>query len=339
MHNVESMVRQSGPVDLETPYDTKTVAGKTVLLTGGASGFGAGFARRWAALGANLMIGDISDTDGEALVAELRQSTGSPHHHYFHCDVTDWSSQVKFFKEAAERSPHGGIDVVVANAGVKDTDNHFDNPTRDLSQLDCRPPNLTCIDVNITGVAYTTHLALFWLPRSSGKDKQIMLLGSVASLVPLPPQIQYTMSKHAVLGLFRTLRGLAWQQNIRVNLLCPYFIKTPIIPPMARILLAGGGMGVTESVVEAATRFLSDESIIGRALVVGPRVRIKEDAKNVEDEFEIVGVVDEDAASSEANGPSGCRGTAAKDIWEIYAHDYEALTENLDLEKALNNSG
>ncbi|KXJ93824.1 hypothetical protein Micbo1qcDRAFT_158711 [Microdochium bolleyi] len=323
MHNIESLVRQSRPVDLSLGYDTATVAGKTILITGGASGFGAGFARRWAALGANVMIGDISDADGEALIAELRRSTGSAHHHYFHCDVTDWASQVKFFKEAAECSPHGGIDVVVANAGVKDTDDHFDNPSRDLSQLDCKPPNLKCLDVNITGVAYTTHLALFWLPRSSGKDKLIMLLGSVASLMPLPPQIQYTTTKHAVLGLFRTLRGTAWQHNIRVNLLCPYFIKTPIVPPIGRVLLAGGGMGETSSVVEAATRFLSDESIVGRALVVGPKVRLKEDASTWEDEFEIVGVDDGSEGSSSQSKNSATNST--KEIWEVYAHDFEAV--------------
>lgn len=321
MHNIESLVRQSRPVDLNIPYDTATIAGKTVLITGGASGFGAGFARRWAALGANLMIGDVSDADGEALVADLRQSTGSSHHHYFHCDVTDWSSQVKFFKKAAECSPHGGIDVVIANAGVKDTDSHFDSPSSDLSQLDCKPPNLACLDVNITGVAYTTHLALFWLPRSSGKDKLIMLLGSVASLIPLPPQVQYTTSKHAVLGLFRSLRGTAWQHNIRVNLLCPYFIKTPIIPPTGRVLLAGGGMGETDSVVEAATRLLSDESVIGRALVVGPKVRIQGDANTLADEFEIVGVDDgNDSPSSQSRN-----GTTTRDIWEVYAHDFEAV--------------
>lgn len=326
MHNIESMVRQSRPVDLKTSYDTSTVAGKTILITGGASGFGAGFARQWAALGANLMIGDISDADGHALVAELRQATGSAHHHYFHCDVTDWSSQVKFFKEAADRSPHGGIDVVVANAGVKDSDDHFDSPSQDLSQLDCAPPNLACINVNITGVAYTTHLALFWLPRSKGGDKLLMLLGSVASLFPLPPQIQYTTSKHAVLGLFRTLRGTAWQHNVRVNLLCPYFIKTPIVPPIARALLAGGGMGEIESVVQAATRFLSDESIIGRALVVGPKVRLRADATSVEDEFEIVGMADEDEDEQKraVNGQDSQVSTT-KDVWEVYAHDFEAV--------------
>jgi len=113
-NNLVEVTRQSKPVDTSDPYDATWVAGKTIVITGGASGFGEGFFRKWAENGANVIIGDINDARGKALVEEVRMKTRSHHHHYLHCDVTNWQSQVDFFRTAAELSPHGGIDAVVA---------------------------------------------------------------------------------------------------------------------------------------------------------------------------------------------------------------------------------
>lgn len=146
------------------------------------------------------------------------------------------------------------------------------------------------MQVNVTGVLYTTHLAYFWLPKNPGssdssikskpsaspRDRHLLLLGSVASLCPVAIQPQYCAAKHAVLGLFRSLRSTSALQGVRVNLLCPYFIDTAIVPAGARVILAGGGMGKVEDVVDAATRFVADSSILGRALVIGPKLRIRQ---------------------------------------------------------------
>jgi len=158
-------IRQSPPIDTSEPYDPAWVGGKTILITGGASGFGEGFFRKWAANGANIIIGDINDKRGEAIVKEVRESTGNKNHHYIHCDVTDWQSQVDFFHKAIKLSVHGGIDGVVANAGVIEKGAKFTEPKG--LDADAPPkPNLLCYDINMTGVLYTTHLALFYLPRN-----------------------------------------------------------------------------------------------------------------------------------------------------------------------------
>lgn len=60
-------------------------------------------------------------------------------------------------------------------------------------------------------------------------------------------------------------------------MICPYFIDTPLIPVIARIGLAGGATGRPEDVVDAATRLMADTRIIGRALVIGPKVRKDDD--------------------------------------------------------------
>jgi len=119
-NNVVGITQQSKPIDLHDPYNAAWVASRTIVITGGASGFGEGFFRKWAENGANVIVGDINDSRGKALVEEVRTATGNDNLHYIHCDVTDWQSQVDFFRSAIQLSPNGGIDAVVANAGMTD---------------------------------------------------------------------------------------------------------------------------------------------------------------------------------------------------------------------------
>ncbi len=313
MSSVAELVRQSPPIDLTVPYNDN-LKGKTIVITGGASGFGAAFVQKWAACGATVIVGDIRK--GDQLVQSLRKETQDLIH-YVHCDVTDWQSQVELFRAAIKLSAKGWIDCVVANAGIAGVDN-LENPSDAIaSSSNPPPPDLRVIAVNLTGVLYTAHLALFHMrqsppggsPQQSDKsrDRHLLLLGSVASLGPLPGQPQYTVTKHGVLGLFRTLRASAFAHGVRINMLCPYFIDTPIIPASARALLAGGAMGKIEDVVDAATRFVADARIAGRALAVGPKMGVVE---REDGEWEFV--------------PKGKdSGEVERAVWEVYAHDFE----------------
>jgi NAD(P)-dependent dehydrogenase (short-subunit alcohol dehydrogenase family) len=313
------------PVNTTTQYDPAGVAGKTILITGGASGFGAAFARTWAKHGAHIIIGDVNMVAGEELVAELRTSTGSEHHHFQHCDVTNWQSQVELFKLAARVSPTGGIDCVVPNAGIGHDGSMpgkagFEEP-QNLDADKPPAPKFKVIDVNLTGVMYTVHLALFWLPRNTAakladepptwppRDRHILLIGSIASLLPLVGSAQYTASKHALTGLFRSLRGTAFYKGIRVNMICPYFVDTNLVASSVLFFLAGSGLAELSDVVDAASRFVADQTLIGRAVVIGPRIKV-EDGKDGEVKLvEIPGM------------PS--YGQWGKGVWDCYIHDYE----------------
>lgn len=279
----------SRPVDTNDPYDAAWVQGRTILITGGASGIGEACFRKWAENGANVVIGDISDKLGEALVTEVRKTTGNQHHHYIHCDVTDWQSQVQFFKSAKQLSPTGGIDAVVANAGISAESPFFDEVTDDYEALENPPvPNFKCVDVNLIGVMYTAKLAIFYLsknpqstkastsvtPAPNTRDRHLLLVGSIASLGPLPGGVQYNASKHAVLGLYRSLNSTSFMNGLRVNIILPYFMDTPMLPVAARLALAGGAMGTAGDVVDAATRLMADTRIAGRALAIGPRTTV-----------------------------------------------------------------
>ncbi|KAK1758728.1 hypothetical protein QBC47DRAFT_294927 [Echria macrotheca] len=312
--SLEEKIQQSAPVDLESAYSTASLAGKTILITGAASGFGAAFARRWAALGAHIMAGDVNDAAGEALIAELRSF--SPHHHYQRCDVTVWADQVALFKMAAANSPTGRIDAVVAGAGIVDLSGRtFDDPPSGLDGEDPPAPKLAVLGVNLTGVMYTTHLALFWLQKNGfrdekeevRRDRHLLLVSSIAGLSPLPGQTEYAVSKHGVVGLFRTLRATSMlRRGVRVNLLCPYFVKTSLLPWQGDVLLAGGALGTVDDVVEAATRLQADEGIVGRGLVIGPKGEVE------------VEVDDGEMGKTKTERKEGA-------IWEVYAHDYRRV--------------
>lgn len=318
-HSLVETIRQSPPLDSSNIVDISWIKGKTILITGGASGFGAGFLKRWAAAGANVIIGDINVQKGDQIIRDLRKESGNQNLHFVHCDVTDWQSQVNFFKEAVKLSPHGGIDTVVANAGITDPFPRLESP-ENLDATNPPPPNLAILNVNLTGVVYTTHLALYYLPRNPGsvsadpkcdpshltRDRHLVLIGSVAGLLPIPSQALYGASKHAVVGLYRNLRSSSFAHGVRVSLICPYFIDTPFLGVVARAVLAGGAMGTTDDVVEAATRFTADPRIVGRAVSVGPKLKVKQDSDG---EWKLV-------EESYAYG-------VEKAIWEIYPHDFE----------------
>ncbi|KAJ6264178.1 5'-hydroxyaverantin dehydrogenase [Drechslerella dactyloides] len=184
------------------------------------------------------------------------------------------------FREAIALSPKKAIDSVIANAGITETGQNF-HPKPFTPGEDPPPPNLLTLDVNITGVVYTAYLALQYFRNhphldpasfpSATHDRSLVLVGSIASLYPLTHAELYNTSKHAVLGLFRALRQAALPDRIRINLLCPYWIETPIVPVGAKILLAGTEFARIEDVVAIGTRCLADCSVAGHVFVVLPQ--------------------------------------------------------------------
>jgi NAD(P)-dependent dehydrogenase (short-subunit alcohol dehydrogenase family) len=310
--------KQSPPVDFSKQYSAYWLKGKHILITGAASGFGLGFVKEWASAGASVVIADINAKKGEQIIVELKKECQNENIWFVKCDVRVWAEQVAMFEKAVKWSPHGGIDIVVANAGVAGIEpfgmvNEF-NPSNPVK------PDYRVMDVNLYGVLYTSHLALYYLPRNPGskacsvdtdpinspRDRMLLLVGSMASIAPIPSQPLYGSSKHAVLGLFRNLRAQSYVEGVRVNMIAPYFIDTGIIPVPARIILAGGATGKVEDVVDAATRLTADSSILGRCLVIGPKVRVKQ----LEDgEWEVL--------------PKNSEEGEEKAVWEAHADDFD----------------
>jgi NAD(P)-dependent dehydrogenase (short-subunit alcohol dehydrogenase family) len=231
--------------------------------------------------------------------------------------VTSWESQVSFFREACKLSPHGGIDCVVANAGISGGHENaaFEEPP-DYSTISNPPkPSLQIIQINLIGVLYTTTLAISYLSRNPGssrcsvqgtsgpRDRHLILVSSIAGLCPIATQSIYGTSKHGVIGTFRSLRvTVPILHGIRVNALCPYFVDTPILGVAGAAVLAGGAPATVASVVDAATRLVADSTIIGRGLAIAPKASMKE-AK--EAGFDVDETQDGERA-----------------IWDVHAHDF-----------------
>lgn len=312
--SITKTIQQSPRIDVTKSFDPFTIRNKTILVTGAANGLGSHMVRRWASHGAHIIIGDIDTSAGESLTSELRSLYPSSTFAYVNCDVTNWDDQTALFESAIRLSPNHTIDIVVPNAGIIQAAESFAYENPKLVNGKVSKPSTKTIDVNITGVVYTTHLALYYFSQDPEKDKCLLLIGSIASIAPLAGQTHYTMSKHAVCGLFRSLRMTSFMQTpghnskLRVNMLAPYFVEQSRMLPLAADIafLAGTAGGATiPDVVEAATRLVADESISGRSLAVGPPL------KNApEGEIPV--------AEHEGDG----RGRAA---WEIYAHDYEEV--------------
>lgn len=216
---------------------------KVALVTGGASGIGAAIARHFASRGARVLIADL-DPAGEVIAREIGGA-------FVRTDVTRLEDNLAAVRTAIER--FGGLDIAVLNAGIGEQGSFVE---------DFRPAHYRdLVSVNLDGVVYGVHAALeAFIARGSGA---ILATSSLAGLTESPINALYAATKHAVVGLVRSVAPLVVEQGITVNALCPTFIDTPILgeaipfirdlgvavlPPervaeVASLVLAGGGTG------------------------------------------------------------------------------------------------
>ncbi len=183
---------------------TGRLNGQTALITGAASGIGAGTARRFAEEGASVVIADLQDAPGEALARKLGDSA-----RFIHCDVTsesDISAAVDYAVSEFEK-----LDCMVNNAGIvgavgpiKDTSIEAWNQTIDIL---LRGAFLGC-----------KHAARVMMPRGSGS---IVSIASTAGVIGGLGPHTYTAAKHGVVGLTKSVASELAKHGIRVNCVAP----------------------------------------------------------------------------------------------------------------------
>jgi NAD(P)-dependent dehydrogenase (short-subunit alcohol dehydrogenase family) len=195
------------PIDL-----TQRLAGKVAVITGGASGIGLATARRFAAEGATVVIGDFNADAGEKAAAEVGGL-------FVKVDVTNEAEVNNLFDTA--QSTYGSLDIAFNNAGISPPDDDSIETT-ELPAWD------RVQDVNLKSVYLCSRAALrHMVKQQSGSI--INTASFVAVMGSATSQISYTASKGGVLAMTKELGVQFARQGIRVNALCPGPVNTPLL--------------------------------------------------------------------------------------------------------------
>jgi NAD(P)-dependent dehydrogenase (short-subunit alcohol dehydrogenase family) len=192
------------------------LTGRTCLITGASSGFGAHFARLAAAAGARVVLGARRVDRVESLAADLAGQGAQAL--AVALDVTDEASVIAAY-DAAEGA-FGTVDSIIANAGVSAPGRSTEVPVEALRSV---------FETNVLGVFLTAREGAKRLidagSRETGKGR-ILLIGSMAAEAPVAGEVIYSASKAAVAKIGRDLAREWVRQGINVNVLQPGFILT-----------------------------------------------------------------------------------------------------------------
>lgn len=231
--------------------------GKVAIITGGASGIGAATAKLFIKHGAKVIIVDIQDELGHSLCKTLETNNIL----YIHCDVT-CDSDVKNVVETTVLK-YGKFDIMYNNAGIFGDSNQTLLDTNN----DCFKG---VFDINVYGAFLgAKHAARFMIPQKKGV---ILFTSSVASLLAGQASNAYTASKHALVGLMKSLCLELGEFGIRVNCISPSGIATPLLnnalkmnendtrKVLSSINVLKGEVLEAEDIAEAALYLSSDES-------------------------------------------------------------------------------
>jgi len=242
---------------------------KTAIVTGGGSGIGAAICEAFAKAGALVFVADCDVAKARDMVSRIEQSQGKAR--VAVVDVTNETECEGLVKRVLEENG-GRCDVLVNNAGIGHVGTILTTDSAALDRL---------WRVNLLG-AY--HLSRAVMPSMIERRKgSIINIGSIASMVGMESRFAYTITKHAILGLTRSMAMDHSVTGVRINCICPGRVQTPFVEARLREypdpqeymkqLVAPHAMKrmAQPSEIAAAALFLaSDESafVTGSAFVV-----------------------------------------------------------------------
>ncbi len=183
---------------------------KVFAVTGGGSGIGEAIVKRLAAEGAKVAVLDIDLAAGERVAAEAGSATA------YHADVTDPAAMMAVIDQVV--ADHGKLDGAVNNAGIGGP---F-IPTADYP-LDWWDRTLA---INLSGVFHSLRAELPHMVRQGGGA--IVNMSSICGMIGQPGTAAYVATKHAVIGLTKTVALEYGAQGVRCNAVCPTYVRTPL---------------------------------------------------------------------------------------------------------------
>ena len=187
---------------------------KTVLVTGAGSGIGQAIALRFAQAGYAVVSTDIDAKSAEATALQIQKTGGKAISIIM--DVSKEDQVIAAFTYAKEQL--GRVDCLISNAGIQ-----VISPIVDLDLARWQK----MMDIHLTGAFLCTREALkIMYPQNSGA---MMYSGSIHSKVASKGKSPYVTAKHGVLGLCRTVAKEGAKHHVRANVICPGFVRTPLV--------------------------------------------------------------------------------------------------------------
>nr|WP_314627161.1 SDR family oxidoreductase [uncultured Noviherbaspirillum sp.] len=196
----------------------RSLAGRTALVTGGASGLGAALCRMLAASGADVLIGDLDPGRAEAMARSIAENCadGASRLHALGFDVADPADAQRAVAATVER--FGKLDVLINNAGTDVT----------LPMAELTPEQwLRVIGTNLNGPFMMAKYASVEMQRNGGG--QIVNIASTAAKRAWPNAAPYHASKWGLLGLSHAMHAELRSHNIKVTAVIAGGMRTPFL--------------------------------------------------------------------------------------------------------------
>jgi 3-hydroxybutyrate dehydrogenase len=215
----EELTARQNAIDERRAEERRRVASRTprtAIITGSTSGIGAGIAQALAAAGNNVVLNGFGDA---AAIEKLRSSIATENQVkclYIGADMTRPADIEAMF--ATTREALGPVDIVVNNAGVQHVSPVEDFPVDKWNLI---------INLNLNSAFHTTRLAFPDMKKN--KWGRIINIASAHALVASPFKSAYVAAKHGILGFTKStaLEGATF--GIRVNAICPGYVRTPLV--------------------------------------------------------------------------------------------------------------
>lgn len=185
---------------------------KVAVVTGAASGIGHGIAKRFAGEGARVVIADIKLDAAEAAAKEISAKNAMA----VAMDVTNEEAVNAGVAEVVKR--WGTVDILVSNAGIQIVHPLEEFPFAEWKKM---------LAIHLDGAFLTSKACLPHMYRQ--KSGSLIFMGSVHSKEASPLKSAYVTAKHGLLGLARVLSKEGAEHGVRANVICPGFVKTPLV--------------------------------------------------------------------------------------------------------------
>ena len=188
---------------------------KVAFITGSASGIGKEIAVVFAKQGAKIVIADLNKEAADSTAAELK-ATGAEAIGVC-VDVTN-EDQVNAAVEEAVKA-FGGIDILISNAGIQ-----IVHPVEEFTFAEWKK----MLAIHLDGAFLTTKACLKHM-YAQGRGGSVIYMGSVHSKEASVLKAPYVTAKHGLLGLARVLAKEGGKHGVRANVVCPGFVRTPLV--------------------------------------------------------------------------------------------------------------